>query len=243
MKNAYYTRREVSNHGLHSIHVSGKTTVFKAYLKGDEFRKHGDLKKLSKLWDDSRAFELYDRANRIIRVEIGVKRDKFRHDLGDLPRVRDLSDRYFEHIYDVEVKRFIRDGYSEFEVARDLEGVQNRLINEYGPTRGMNLFAFWTMLRSTGEQSVKKKYTKPTFYRNRKFLQDVGVSWHVDAVMPDFSLIPTGFSPVAGDSLEITEILPDVFEIEQSLSPVLESLLEAKKNTAHGESSTSIICS
>jgi II/X family phage/plasmid replication protein len=234
VQSADYARRKVNRYGLETIFASGKSTTVKCYHKGPEFHANGDLKKWVKMVDSSLAFELYEKANRIIRAEVGIKKDKFVYDFGYLPTVSEIKDSYLLDIYDTEMYRFLKEGLSSFKTARDSQIVQDRLFNLYSTQLAGTLFGFWMQLSILGEKAVKAKMSKSTFYRQRKQLVDAGCSWHAtDNTLAKFSLIPEGFSPVAGDERELVDMIPEVEELQNSLSGVVSaSILEKNMEIA-----------
>lgn len=63
----------------------------------------------------------------------------------------------------------VRSGvYAEtFQRLRDTQG-----------TRAKSLFALWLVLVEHGEEAAKARFSRATFYRNIKLLQDTDISWH-----------------------------------------------------------------
>lgn len=242
MKLADYGRREMDTHGKHGLSFVGKSTYVKFYHKGVEFKKHGDLKKLSKLWGTdpgSPVISIYERANRILRAEVEVKKDKFKYDFGYEPTVAELTDSYFNKIYDKEMSRILKESESSYETVRDNRAVQTRLFAVYSKRLANTLYGMWLQLATLGEDAVRSMTSKPTFYRNRKYLIDAGCSWlRNDLDAEKFGLIPEGFSPIRSDERRIREVLQEVAEKMGALSPVVDLYLEEhKKKTAQEQSS------
>ncbi|WP_367848748.1 phage/plasmid replication protein, II/X family [Rhodoferax sp. WC2427] len=176
-----------------AVHFPGKTTTVKFYHKGEEFRVH-EISRLRIFFrslfkhlhgDDPRNMErveskigaLQRLADKRLRVEVGINSDKLQYDFGKHPEVKDLTDEYLETLHDKEIERILREGKQGMDTVRTTDAVCNRLQNEYGRLTGNRLYGFWQSLCTSGDDKTKDRYTKPTYYRNRKMLEDVGVSW------------------------------------------------------------------
>lgn len=177
-----------------AVHFPGCTTTVKFYHKGTEFRAHehsrlrGFFRHLFQHihGDDQANFERVEKkikalqrlADKRLRVEVGINSEKFLYDFNDRhPRVDEVTDAYLESVHDKEIERILREGKQGMETVRTTDAVCNRLHNEYGRITGNRLFGFWQSLCTSGSEKTSERYTKPTFYRNRKLLEDVGVSW------------------------------------------------------------------
>lgn len=202
-----------------AVHFPGSTTTVKFYHKGTEFREHeyprlrGFFSLLfSRMYPNLSAEDLKALINKKIkalqrladnrlRVEVGINSEKFLYDFNDRhPYVKEVTDAYLQALHDREVERILREGKMGMDTVRTTDAVWNRLNRHYDLARGNRLFGFWQSLCTGGIEKTKLRYTKPTFYRNRKLLEEAGVSWigsdiHVQA---NDSLIHD-FAPIRGD--------------------------------------------
>lgn len=195
-----------------AVYFAGKTTTVKFYHKGSEFGLH-DKARLRNYFRqcyalmygkaDPRNFERAERklkalqrlADSRLRVEVEVHSDKFQYDFGRNPLVSEVDDAYLEAIHDKEVARLLREGKQAMETVRTTTAVMTRLQNTYGDTRGQRLYGFWAAMCTLNENVMREKYSRATFFRNRKLLEEAGVSWrssdiHVtanDSLIHDFT--------------------------------------------------------
>lgn len=176
-----------------AVHFPGCTTTVKFYHKGSEFKEHEParlrafFRQMFKhiYGDDEKNFDRVERkiaalqrlADKRLRVEVGINSEKFLYDFDRHPRVEELTDSYLEGMHDKEIERILREGKQGMNTVRTTDAVCNRLQNEYGRTAGNRLYGFWQSMCTAGSDKTSDRYTKPTFYRNRKLLEDVGVSW------------------------------------------------------------------
>lgn len=177
----------------HSIYFPGKTTTVKFYHKGPEFRVHdaGRLKRFFRILFDhlhgtnSKNADLVERkvralqrlADRRLRVEVEIHADKLQYDFGRSPMVKEVSDEYLQRIHDAEIERVLREGKQGMDTVRTEQAVWQRLQDNYPAKLAHVLHAFWQVMATRGDHIARERYTKPTFYRNRKLLEEAGVSW------------------------------------------------------------------
>jgi II/X family phage/plasmid replication protein len=212
-----FPRRQVYRYGLTGIFAPGSTTAVKFYHKGPEFFRH-DNKRLCKIMKDkNKLFEIQEIANRILRVEVEVKKRKLKHDFGLVPQIVDVKDDYLNGIYQQEVGRMIREVRAEDipEKVRNAEQVLERLNQVYGDSLSNVLFGTWSKFVAFGETYAKKTMSERTFYRHRKQLEQAGVAWHgTDMVIVDNMphMYPENFMPVLGDARRIDIQAPEVIE-------------------------------
>ncbi|MDO8713140.1 MAG: phage/plasmid replication protein, II/X family [Polynucleobacter sp.] len=175
------------------IYFPGKTTTVKFYHKGSEFKIHdyarlrsyfkqlfthlhgADDKNVERVEQKLKALQRL--ADKRLRVEVEIHSDKFQYDFGKNPMVQDVTDDYLEARHDAEIERLLREGKQGMTTVRTTDAVCNRLHNQYGQTTGNRLFGFWQSLCTSGDEKTKIRYSKTVYYRNRKALEDVGVSW------------------------------------------------------------------
>lgn len=199
-----------------AVHFPGKTTTVKFYHKGSEFRAHEPARLRSFFrqmfkyiyGDDEKNFDRVERkvkalqrlADNRLRVEVGINSDKLVYDYGRHPRVSEVTNEYFESLHDKEVERLLREGKQGMETVRTTDAVCSRLQSEYGRVAGNRLYGFWQSMCTSGTDKTADRYTKPTFYRNRKLLEDVGVSWiGSDIVIVANDSLIHDFAPLRSD--------------------------------------------
>jgi len=199
-----------------ALYFAGKTTTVKFYHKGTEFRVH-DYSRLRSFFRDlfkhiygpdpknaerveKKLQALQRLADNRLRVEVEIHSDKLQYDYGKNPTVAELTDEYLERIHDGEIERLLREGRQSMETVRNTTAVMTRLQNVYGDTRGAQLYGFWSALCTLNENVVRAKFSRATYFRNRKLLEDAGVSWRSSniTVTANDSLIHD-FSPMRAD--------------------------------------------
>jgi II/X family phage/plasmid replication protein len=199
-----------------AIYFAGKTTTVKFYHKGSEFRVHdyGRLRSFFRALfnhqygPDAKNADRVERklqalqrlADNRLRVEVEIHSDKLQYDYGKNPTVAEITDEYLERIHDGEVERLLREGKQSMETVRNTTAVMTRLQSVYGDTRGAQLYGFWSALCTLNENVVRAKFSRATYFRNRKLLEDAGVSWRASniTVTANDSLIHD-FSPTRAD--------------------------------------------
>lgn len=177
-----------------AVYFAGKTTTVKFYHKGAEFKVHdyarlrhyfravyayqygkGDTDNLKRAERKLKALQRL--AENRLRVEVEVHSDKFQYDFGKNPLVEEVTDQYLEAVHDKEVERLLREGKQAMETVRTTTAVMTRLQNLYGQTKGQRLYGFWAAMCTLNENVMRDQYTRATFFRNRKLLEEAGVSW------------------------------------------------------------------
>lgn len=63
------------------------------------------------------------------------------------------------------------------DTVRTTTAVMTRLQNLYGQTKGQRLYGFWAAMCTLNENVMRDQYARATFFRNRKLLEEAGVSW------------------------------------------------------------------
>ncbi len=182
-----------------AVYFPGKTTTVKFYHKGSEFAAH-DRSRLRGFFrtlfthlygPDGKNLDRVDRklkalqrlADKRLRVEVEVHSDKLQYDFGRNPTVEEVTDAYLERIHDTEVERLLREGKQSMETVRTTTAVMTRLQNIYGDTKGAQLYGFWSAMCTLNENVIRDKFSRATFFRNRKLLEDAGVSWRSSNVV------------------------------------------------------------
>ncbi|MCX7746601.1 MAG: phage/plasmid replication protein, II/X family [Clostridia bacterium] len=208
-----YPRRKVRRYGLESICAYGSTTGLKFYHKGVEFWAH-DRKRLKNLNYD--LFELQEKANRILRTEVEIKARKLKSMYGEYPMIGKVKYADLLNVYDVEVKRFLKEGCNDMKMVRNVNDVNFRLNEMYSDQLAGQLLGTWYRLTTLGEDGTKKVIKKATYYRHVKLLKDAGISWHgTDVVKLENSIVPADFVPVRSDR---RRLIGECIEMDEKLN-------------------------
>lgn len=195
MNNAVYPRRKPRRYGLETLMFPGSSRTLKFYHKGPEFGKH-TAKLLKGHLPFADVEKLQAKANRLLRVELGIKKRELERASGQF-LVRDLRSFDVAAVHRRELATVLREGESEMRTVRKADDVVTRLSALYGPAKSSALVATWMSLAAWGEERTRSRMTRPTWYRHRKALQDAGVSWTgtdvrilARPVLPDGPLLP-----------------------------------------------------
>lgn len=224
LNHAKFPRRghKTAKYGTNAVYFPGSTTTVKMYHKGPEFREHdfARLKQsLTKLrakthpysfqyddntaWVNRRMAALVKLADNRLRVEVEVHARKLQDDFkGRSPYVHEVTDNYLKNIHDSEVFKLLREGKSDMETVRTHDLVKARLNHCYSRQLANNLYCFYMQMAARGEDIVRLEYSRPTFYRMRKQLVEVGVSWLSSDIfiIPQETALPKDFQPLRTDS-------------------------------------------
>lgn len=201
-----------------AVYFPGKTTTIKFYHKGTEFAVHersrmrgffvnlfmhlhgkSDPKNYKRA---ERKLEALQRlADSRLRVEVEIHSVKLQYDFGTDPLVKEVTDAYLQQTYDKDVERLLREGKQAMDTVRGSRAVLLRLQLVYGQSTGLRLYGFWSSLCTLGDEVTRAQFAKTVFYRNRKLLEDAGVSWRGTdvSVVANDGLLPVDFSPVRTD--------------------------------------------
>lgn len=216
----YHKGPEFKEHDLARLRKS----IFNYYLHRDELRQSEDIQRAS-----NRKIQALQRlADRRLRCEVQVNSPKFLYDFAQLietrkteledsnrklpvyaqpqyvprfPLVSDLTDEYFQGVYDKEMFKLLKEGKSEMETVRNHDSVRSRLLAVYGKRSAKSLISFWMIMAGQGEQAAQDIYSKGQYYANRAKLIEAGVSWYSSNVfiLPPGGLLPVDFQPVRSD--------------------------------------------
>lgn len=213
-----FPRRKVQKYSNESIFVPGTTTTIKLYHKGPEFEKN-DRKRLYSVlrslyqanrpdnappeWahqQSSRRIRALQRlANNRLRAEVEIHAEKFDNDFGHKPKVKEITTAYLQAVFDKEIGRLLREGNGAVQIVRTSLAVRDRLEIRYTLELAGLLHGFWLGMATHGEDDMKKRSPRATFYRRRKQLVDVGVSWMAtdqQLIERQGQMLPADFSPV-----------------------------------------------
>lgn len=217
-----FPRRKVQKYSNESIFVPGTTTTIKLYHKGPEFQQN-DRKRLYVVlrsqyqkdrpddappgWAEKKASRrltaLQRLANNRLRAEVEIHAEKLDNDFGHKPKVREITTEYLQTVFDKEIHRLLREGSGAMEIVRTSLAVRDRLEAHYSQELAGRLHGFWHNLATHGEDDTKKRQTRPTFYRQRKQLVDIGVSWlstDMQLIERQGQMLPADFSPVRANA-------------------------------------------
>lgn len=224
-----FPRRKMQKYGNESIFVPGTTTTIKIYHKGPEFQKN-DRKRLGWVlrnffqeirprnagpdWAQTQAYRkvaaIQRLANNRLRAEVEVHAEKLDYDFGHKPKVREISTAYLQAVFDKEMARLLREGSEGVNVVRSSLAVRDRLEARFTPELAGLLHGFWLGLATHGEDDMKKRSTRATFYRRRKQLVDAGVSWlatDMQLIERQGQMLPADFSPVRANARRCTSLV------------------------------------
>lgn len=213
-----FPRRKMQKYSNESIFVPGTTTTIKLYHKGPEFQKN-DRKRLFVVlrneyqqnrphgappeWATNKASRrltaLQRLANNRLRAEVELHAEKLDYDFGHKPKVREITTEYLQAVFDKEIQRLMREGNGAVQIVRTSMAVRDRLDARFTQELAGLLHGFWLGLATHGEDDMKKRFTRPTFYRRRKQLVDSGVSWlatDMQLIERQGQMLPADFSPI-----------------------------------------------
>ena len=214
-----------------AVYFAGKTTTVKFYHKGTEFAVHERsrlrnffVRKFADIYGEwvndgeskekwvpdyegnreraERKLKAFQRlADNRLRAEVEIHSDKLQYDFEKNPTVAEVTDAYLQHVYDTEVEKLLREGKQAMDTVRESRAVLRRLKAMYGDSTGARLYGFWSSLCTLGDEVTREQFAKTVFYRNRKQLEDAGVSWRGTdvVVVANGGALPADFSPVRTD--------------------------------------------
>jgi II/X family phage/plasmid replication protein len=236
-----FPRRKMQKHGNQSIFTPGSTTTVKLYHKGPEFEKH-DRKHLYMVYraayqacrtkrekpnwaheQASRKVNALQRlANMRLRAEVEIHAEKFNYDFGHMPKVSEITTEYLQAVFDKEMARLLREGAASIGKVRTSLAVRDRLESRYTPELAGLLHGFWFGLATHGEEDMKARSPRATFYRRRKQLVDSGVSWigtDQQLIERQGQMLPVDFSPVRADPRRCKSLVRErpAFNFERGL--------------------------
>jgi len=223
-KNVRYPRRTVSLFGDHGVAVPGKVTSTKGYHKGPELQQH-DKPRLKRAMGAQAYMELQQRANMLVRFEVGIPARTLDNEYPTGPTAAAISMAFLRELYSADMGRLLREGESAMETVRTAVAVKRRLFDQYSPSQARALYGTWLELSAMGEKSAReslrsrKTQKNPrggltTFYDHRKKLEAAGCSWLGGNVKLDerVSLVPAGFAPLLHDPRRLTAEAPEVVD-------------------------------
>lgn len=158
-----YPRRNIKHYQDESIYMSGTTTTLKIYNKLLEFKKH-DFKKLS-----STTFHVLKFCNLIkgfVRFECEIKKKKLEDIFNSkYIRVRNINYKELEKIWSDEFMKLIKMFEDDLEKVKDKNKVEKRLQTIYDKGLAFKLYNFYLSLCCDGQERVKQRMSKTTYYR------------------------------------------------------------------------------
>ena len=204
INNVYFPRRKVHKYDCSGIFFPGTTTAVKFYHKGAEFWKNS-YRKARKFFGEAKAQGLLQIANNILRVEVSIKQKKLEYDFQKkIVKVSDISQEYLEKLYEVEVKKVMKEG-EKMEIVRSASDVERRLYAVYTPKLAGLLLGTWSRLSLLGEENLRQKMNRITLWRQKNQLKEAGISWTgTDILLKEFQVIPVDFIPLKSDKRCLT---------------------------------------
>lgn len=205
IRSASYPKRKPSIHGDETVCFPSRVATPKLYHKGPEFSTH-DRSRLAKCLEQGALFELQERANGILRTETSIKDRALEAEYGTGKTCAVVQETWLNAVHDREIDRILREGKTTMETVRHHLDVSRRLHEVYGQELASRLYGTWFQLSTLAEAEVRGSMNRATFYRQRKQLEEAGVSWHATNVIAfeAKSYIPAGFSPTRKDPRRMT---------------------------------------
>lgn len=209
-----FSRRTINRYGYHSLHIGGTTTTVKFYHKGVEFQKNDRKRLRSQGVETQKLFEIQNKANHILRVEVGIKDRKLRYDFESKGGKRGvyadmITDDYVQAVWEKEINRLVKEVFTENELIRDSDKVFDRLKTYFmdKPRTAKSVYDTWIKLKTLGESKTKSMMSKPTYYRHVNFLKELGCSWLDDLDLNNYGELPHDFTPTNNKYELVCELL------------------------------------
>jgi hypothetical protein len=204
-----YPRREVHFWGDIGFSVHGTTTDLRAYAKGPQFHKEGGYQALLNCREPAVAFEVSQRAERILRCEVEIKAPKLEK-LEHKGRADMITREWLhEEIYDAEWRKFLRPVDSDSRMVHTAVEVESRLRSAYPDENVLNLYLVWCILAVRGEAWYRSQVAGSTWRGQRAKLEKANISWENTNVLTiDGPSSLQHFCPTLAAIERITEILP-----------------------------------
>lgn len=165
-----YPRRNLKFYQDESIYLSGTSTTLKIYNKLLEFRKH-DIKKF--LNSNFKLEQYMFNIKGFIRFELEIKKKK----LKDFYKIdKNLSIKLVKYedlkkLWVDEFMKLLKFVKNDLEIVTEREEVFERLKKIYKPVKARNLYNFFVAIKFDGIDTVKKRLSESTYYRNLKELK------------------------------------------------------------------------
>lgn len=206
MKLKRYPRRKPSIFKDNGLYFAGRSTTWKAYGKGDEFRRH-DFKRIRDK-DESLAFGLLALADRILRIEVEIKLPKLKYDFKNkVIYVKDITNEYINSIYDKETKKVIREG-EEVKKINDIYEVKELLYLKYSKNQARSLYMTFLNLCQFGEEITREEMSNSTWYRHRNIFINEGITWEGTEISVNVNTdVPLDFTPIKDSKYILTNNL------------------------------------
>ena len=168
-----YPKRKMKFFSDESIYISGTTTTLKIYNKLLEFKKH-DLKKF--LNSDFDLEKYTNEINGFIRFECEIHKKKLKDIFNkDDVYLKDVSYDKLYSVWSEEFMKLLKFVENDLEIVRGREAVLKRLQELYKPRLVNVLFNFYCSIQLNGVKDVQMYLSKPTYFRNLKFLKDAKI--------------------------------------------------------------------
>ena len=186
LKHSYYPRREKSKTEYHhSMSWGGSEntqTMVRCYDKHQDFKAH-DYKRL-KWTNKKKADRLLEFSKNIVRWEVEIKTKYIRKIFkkAESRKIKNIDMDKLIDIYNKEVFKVLKIREGEKVYSSYLE-VEKRLMENC--TRGMAItcLSLWFQLSAVrNDKEVLNTYKRSTFYRNRKILTDLNITWKTELI-------------------------------------------------------------
>ncbi|MEM3318672.1 MAG: phage/plasmid replication protein, II/X family [Thermoplasmatales archaeon] len=204
MKLKKYPRRKPNTYYDNGLYFPGTSTTWKAYAKGDDFKKH-DHKRIRLNKSKDIADKILKISYNIIRFEIEIRLKKLRYDLDKkIIYVTDIEDDYLKELFEKENMKIIREG-EDVKIVNQTYDVKNRLIASVSNRKARTLLGTWMQFSTLGEEMTKETMCKATYYKHRKQLVDLGISWvGTDISINETNVLPIDFQPTINSKYRLT---------------------------------------
>lgn len=191
-----YPRRDFDKHKDNGIYFATRSTTFKIYHKGDDFRKH-DKSRLKKRLDIMQVIDLEELADKIIRVEVEIHKRKLvddfkeltyninkrmnntdiRYPYNDLPFLFMINEMYLNEMFDNEIRKVFKIAEGDMKMYNKYDVVAQRLYGMYETSLANSLLNFWSMASVKGDKNIKTMFKESTYYKYKKKLKNAGITW------------------------------------------------------------------
>lgn len=178
----HFPRRKLEHYSS-TVYFPGSTTTLKFYDKYADFFVH-DMKRIVEYNKNSDfCFDIDNYLNKIkgfVRFECEIKSRCINNmcDMYKIDRcILNFNYDMFLDVFDKEFKKIFKDCDENMNKIYEKNDVHDRLFDYYKPRLANLLYSMYINLVSDGFESTKKDFTKSSFYRNLKYLTDVGVDY------------------------------------------------------------------
>lgn len=171
-----YPRRNAKFYYDESIYLSGTSSTLKIYNKFLEFKKH-DIKKF--IGTDFDLINYLNKINGFVRFECEIKKKLLKKLYDNEKHIKIINVKYedLKSIWSDEFMKIIKFVKNDLEVINSREEVLQRLNQYFKPGKAMRLYNFFCSLILNGENVVKTRTSKTSFYRDIKELKNLNINF------------------------------------------------------------------